>query len=90
MVPLDHASPRRRGEAPLGTVGEECQGATHRSAEAAGSQERGPKAPEGVPMMLAHGGTVCPLELLALPALVAWSWGAARCARFVFGGRRGR
>jgi hypothetical protein len=36
-------------------------------------------------MMLAHGGTVCPLELLALPALAAWAWGAIRCARFVIG-----
>ena len=35
--------------------------------------------------MLAHGGTVCPLELLALPALVAYAWGTARCARFVLG-----
>jgi len=29
-------------------------------------------------MMLAHGGTLCPLELLALPALVAYAWGVAR------------
>ncbi len=35
--------------------------------------------------MLAHGGTVCPLELLALPALMAYAWGAARSARFVLG-----
>jgi len=41
-------------------------------------------------MMLAHGGTVCPLELLALPALVAYAWGAARCSRLVIGGRRAR
>ena len=41
-------------------------------------------------MMLAHGGTVCPLELLALPALVVYAWGVVRCARFVLGGRRGR
>jgi len=40
--------------------------------------------------MIAHGGTVCPLELLALPALAAWAWGAARCARFAIGVRRGR
>ena len=40
--------------------------------------------------MLAHGGTVCPLELLALPALAAWAWGAARCARCMIGGRRAR
>ena len=26
--------------------------------------------------MLAHGGALCPLELLALPALAAWAWGA--------------
>jgi len=31
--------------------------------------------------MLAHGGTVCPLELLALPAMAAWAWGAARWLR---------
>ena len=35
--------------------------------------------------MLAHGGALCPLELLALPALAAWAWTAARCARFVLG-----
>jgi len=29
--------------------------------------------------MLAHGGTLCPLELLALPALVAYAWGVVRC-----------
>ena len=40
--------------------------------------------------MLAHGGTVCPLELLALPALVVYAWGVVRCARFVIGDRRGR
>ena len=37
--------------------------------------------------MLAHGGIVCPLEMLALPALVAYAWGVVR---FVLGGRRGR
>ncbi len=31
--------------------------------------------------MLAHGGAVCPLELLALPALVTYAWGAARWLR---------
>lgn len=41
-------------------------------------------------MMLAHGGTVCPLELLALPALAAWAWRAAQCAWFVIEGRRAR
>jgi len=35
--------------------------------------------------MLAHGGIVCPLEMLALPALVAYAWGVVRCARFVIG-----
>ncbi len=29
-------------------------------------------------MMLAHGGTLCPLELIALPALVVYAWEAAR------------
>ena len=90
MVPIDHAGPRHRRETPLGAVGEECEGPTHRATEEAGSQERGPKAPEGVPMILAHGGTICPLELLALPALMAYAWGAAQCARYVVGGRRGR
>jgi len=81
MVPIDHAGSRHRREAPVGTVGQEREGPTHRAEEAAGGQARGPEAPEGVPMMLAHGGTICPLELLALPALAAWAWGAARWLR---------
>ena len=62
----------------MGPVGQEREGATHRAEEAKRGQERGPEAPEGVPVMLAHGGTICPLELLALPALVVYAWGAAR------------
>ncbi len=71
-------------------MGKERESPPHRAEEEAGSQERSPEGPEGVPMMLAHGGALCPLELLALPALAAWAWTAARCARFVIGGRRGR
>ena len=60
----------------MGRMGKEREGAKSRQE---GAPEEGPRAPEGVPVMLAHGGTLCPLELLALPALVAYAWGVVRC-----------